>query len=73
MMTEATLGKRVCTFKEADVTRALKAAKKAGVDVQVEIDLERKRMRITPVKAGDVLDRNEWDDELNGAGQTEIR
>jgi hypothetical protein len=48
------LGKGACTFKEIDVTRAFKAAKKAGVNVQVEIDLERKRMRITPLKAGDV-------------------
>jgi hypothetical protein len=61
------LGKRACTFKEADVTRAFKAAKKAGVDVQVEIDLERKRMRITPVKACDRetgragTEGNDWD------------
>jgi hypothetical protein len=48
------LGKGAYTFKQTDVTRAFKAAKKAGVEVQVEIDLERKRMRITPVKAGDV-------------------
>jgi hypothetical protein len=48
------LGKGTCTFKEAEVTRAFKAARRAGVDVQVEIDLERKRMRITPVKAGGV-------------------
>ena len=41
-----------CTFKEVDITRAFKAAKKAGVDVQVEIDLERKRITITPVKRG---------------------
>jgi hypothetical protein len=44
------LGKAACTFKEVDITRAFKAAKKAGVDVQVEIDLERKRMTITLVK-----------------------
>ncbi len=68
------MGKGACTFKEADLTRAFKAAKKAGVDVQVEIDLERKRMRIMPVKAGEVNDRNEWDDELfDGAHQTEVR
>jgi hypothetical protein len=57
------LGKGVCTFKEADVTRAFKAAKKAGVDVQVEIDLEHKRMRITPVKACDSkagTEENDW-------------
>jgi hypothetical protein len=68
------LGKGACTFKEADITRALKAAKKAGVDVRVEIDLERKRMRITPVKAGEANDRNEWDDELfNGNDQASLR
>ena len=68
------MGKGPCTFKEADLTRALKAAKKAEVDVKVEIDLERKRMTITPVKSGAVNSRNEWDDELfDGAHQTEIR
>jgi hypothetical protein len=66
------LGKRACTFKESDVTRAFKAAKKAGFDVQVEIDLDRKQMRITPVK-GAVNRPNEWDEELNGADQAEIR
>lgn len=64
------MGKGVCTFKEADVTRAFKAARKAGVDVQVEIDLERKRMTITPVKAyeangktgeGAATGEGEWD------------
>ena len=44
------LGKAACTFKVVDITRIFKAAKKAGVDVQVEIDLERKRMTITPVR-----------------------
>ena len=58
------MGKGSCTFKEADIIRALKAAKKAGVDVHVEIDLEHKRMRITPLKPGKVNDGNEWDDEL---------
>ena len=36
-------------FKASDVTRALKAAKKAGYIARVEIDLERKIMTITPV------------------------
>jgi len=53
------LGKRACTFKEADITRALKAAKKAGVDIQVEIDLERKRMTISPVGTGEVTESDE--------------
>jgi hypothetical protein len=65
------LGKNACTFKEADVTRAFKAAKKAGVDVQVEIDLDRKRITITPVRGREVngnanetagIGESEWDD-----------
>jgi hypothetical protein len=48
------LGKGACTFKVADLTRIFKAAKKADADVQVEIDPETKRMKITLVKAGDV-------------------
>ncbi len=68
------MGKGVCTFKEADITRALKAAKKAGVDVRVEIDLDRKRITITPVKPGDASDRNEWDEELfNDGDQASLR
>ena len=70
------LGKGACTFKEADLTRAFKAAKKAGVDVQVEIDLERKRMTITPVKPGDgaesdqmaVTPLEEWRAKRRGKG-----
>ena len=70
------MGKGVCTFKEADVTRAFKAAKKAGVDVSVEIDLERKRIRITPFKAGKVNgeNANEWDEVFNdGDDQASLR
>jgi len=52
------------TFRETDVTRAFKAAKKAGVDVRVDIDLERKRMTLTPVKVvepNETTEGNEWD------------
>jgi hypothetical protein len=44
------MGKAACTFKQSDVTRAFKAAKKAGVDVQVQINQETKTITITPVK-----------------------
>jgi hypothetical protein len=68
------LGKGVCRFREVDITRALKAAKKAGVDVQVEIDFEHKRMRIMPVRVAEANDRNEWDEELfNGNDQAAVR
>jgi hypothetical protein len=60
------LGKGAFTFKEADVTRAFKAAKKAGVDVQVEIDLDRKRMTITPVRAREV---NSGANEIAAVGE----
>ena len=36
-------------FKESDITRAFKAAEKAGVKVQIEIDVGRKTMRVIPV------------------------
>lgn len=59
------MGKGRCTFKEADVTRALRAVKKAGVEAQVELDLERKRMTITPVKLVESNSKtNEWDEVL---------
>ena len=38
------MGKAACTFKEVDLTRAFRAAKKAGVDVSVEIDLRQLRL-----------------------------
>ncbi len=53
------MGKGSCTFKEADITRVLKGAKKAGVEVHVEIDLERKRMMITPVRPGEMREGHE--------------
>jgi len=67
------MGKAACTFKQSDVTRAFKAAKKAGVDVQVQIDLERKRMTIMPVKLGESSSKteNEWDEVLNNATNKE--
>ena len=62
------MGKGRCTFKGADVTRA------AGLDVQVAIDWERKRMTITPVKTGDLNTENEWDEVFdNGDDQASVR
>jgi hypothetical protein len=62
------------TFRQADLTKAFKAAKKAGVDVQVEIDLERKRMRITPVKPIENVVVNEWDEVCHDCAATaEVR
>jgi hypothetical protein len=60
------------TFKASDLTRALKAARAAGLEVnRVEIS---KDGRIVLVQApDDPIDSapsNEWDDYLNAQGQT---
>jgi hypothetical protein len=48
------MGRGPCTFKEIDVMRALRAAKKAGVGVCIEIDLEQHVMRLIPVVSSGV-------------------
>jgi hypothetical protein len=58
------LGKAACSFKECDVTRLLRAAKKAGVSVRLDVDLERRRMSLTPVELTDgkgEAGANDWD------------
>jgi hypothetical protein len=69
------MGRRPCTFKEADVTRAYKAAIKAGVMVEIKISLDRREMTLTPVKVGTVNtgsenDLDKWIRE-HDAGATE--
>jgi hypothetical protein len=70
------MGHGPCTFKEVDLTRALRAAKKAGVNVaRAEVARDGKIVLVLN-RDGEALpnsERNEWDDEANGAGQTEIR
>jgi hypothetical protein len=64
------------TFKPSDVMRAIKAAKAAGIEnPQVVIDLEHKRMTITPVKANqaDGIAENEWDQVLSDDQIAEVR
>jgi len=55
-----------CTFKETDVTRALRATVKAGLDVQrCEIDKDGKIVVVTGRRAEAIVDVegvNEWDD-----------
>jgi hypothetical protein len=70
------MGKGPCAFKEVDVTRAIRAAKKAGVEnPQVVIDLERKTMTIAPVKLGESNSKteNDWDEIHNGKDQASAR
>jgi hypothetical protein len=70
------MGKGPLPFKGTDVTRAFKAAKKAGVPVKVDIDLERKWMTLTPVEVVEVSgtgEPNEWDEIHNGKDKPKIR
>ena len=43
-------------FKESDITRAFRAAQKAGVDVKIEIDTDHRRLCIIPIKSGEKTD-----------------
>jgi hypothetical protein len=66
-----------CTFRQRDVTAALKGAVAAGVPVRgvrinVVGDIELLIGR--PLEHNfSAVDRNEWDDELNGGDQAEVR
>ena len=66
------MGHRPCTFKEVDLTRALRAAQKAGLDVErAELAKDGKIVLVFEPK-GEIMptdERNEWDDEINGADQ----
>ncbi len=70
------MGHGSCTFKEVDLIRALKAAKKAGVDVaRAEVARDGKIVLVLnrDGEAQPNSERNEWDEEANGADQTKIR
>ena len=66
------MARRPCTFRQGDVTRALRAAKAAGLDVhRVEIDRAGKIIVVTgkPDYPADDASRNEWD--APPAGETQ--
>jgi len=66
------MGHGPCTFKEVDLTRALRAAQKAGLDVErAELARDGKIVLVFKRK-GEMMpndERNEWDDEINGPDQ----
>jgi hypothetical protein len=62
------MGHGRCTFREVDLTRALRAAKKAGADVaRAEVARDGKIVLVlkNDVEARSIKERNEWD-EING-------
>ncbi len=62
------MGHGRCTFREVDLTRALRAAKKAGADVaRAEVARDGKIVSVlkNDGEARSISERNEWD-EING-------
>jgi hypothetical protein len=57
------MGHGPATFKETDLTRALRAARKAGADVE-RVEVGRDGRIVLVVKNGDkvLTERNEWDE-----------
>ena len=57
------MGHGRATFKETDLTRALRAARKAGLDVE-RIEVDRDGRIVLVLKNGDKVhtERNEWDE-----------
>jgi hypothetical protein len=66
------MGRGPCTFKEVDLVRALRAAKKAGIEVvRAEVQRDGKIVLVLN-KDGEALPNiggNEWD-EIDGADKT---
>ena len=62
--------RRRCTFKQTDLTRALRAAQIAHVAVKIEI--EDGRMTVTTMDDEKSNDSNEWDEVFgkNGTDKT---
>lgn len=56
------MGHGPCAFKETDVTRLLRAAKKAGVPVRIEIEAGKITLTtVSPAAEEKTTDENPWD------------
>jgi hypothetical protein len=67
-------GRRPCTFRQRDVTAAIKAAAAAGVPVRsVKITAEGSIELVIDRPHAQEFGRNEWDDEFDGGDQTKVR
>jgi hypothetical protein len=58
-------------FKERDIVRALRAAKKAGIDARIDVAPDG-ALRIVPVNGDDAPSANQWDEHLDQL-QAQIR
>jgi hypothetical protein len=66
------VGRRKNAFRQADVTRLLRAAEAAGVKVRVEIE-PGKLVAVPMDSDGGDEELNEWDEDLDGTDQTKVR
>jgi hypothetical protein len=60
------MARAALTFRQADITRAVRAVTKAGISIaRVEVDKTGKIVVVAgePGKNPTAADRNEWDDE----------
>jgi hypothetical protein len=66
-------------FKESDITRAIRASKKAGQRSIIEVDVKRQRFRIIPLDEMSMLTdqnetgQNEWDEIYDQAATPPVR
>lgn len=62
-------------FTQSDINRIFKAAKKTGVNVQVEFRPDGTMVATTSRLGpnGEMIETNEWDEAFNGAAKAEIR
>jgi hypothetical protein len=69
------MGHGPSTFKEVDLIRALKAAKKAGVDITRAEVARDGRIVLVLNRGGEATnsESNEWDEYIDGTDQTKIR
>ena len=69
------MSRRPCRFLKSEVARAIKAAKEAGGQ-SVEIDPVMGKIRVFLGDQGEAAkpaEGNEWDEQLYGKAQTQIR
>ena len=65
--------RRPCHFRQRDLTAAVKAMARAGVEIsKIEIDATGKIV-IIPGKAGIAAEHNEWDEVFDGTDQAQVR
>ena len=58
-----------CTFRQRDLARAIRAIASAGVEGCVEIERDGKMVVVIGKVAKSTVERNEWDEGLDGAHQ----